>query len=203
MNQLTARKLNQDEIDLACQLLYDVYTSEMKWEPPSGNPSGFRVTDIAGRKALTDIFTAASDWFGVFDKGDLVGCIRLLRPVEGRLEIENYRKVPSAQHVNHGAIREVNRFALRPSYRAGVAGVHLIREVIRHAKRDKVDSIITAVSMPEPAGLCRKLGFIDVGLAPFKYAAGDSREVSLYALDCRQIASLEKILTFCDELIGV
>jgi hypothetical protein len=202
MSRLSARIIRGDEIEWACHLLHDVYFKEMKWDPPEGNPSALKAIPMGPKIGLTDLYTQSSMWFGAFDGAELVGCIRLLQPVEGRLEVENYRKVPLSYQAQQSRTREVNRLALRENYRSGLAIVHLIREVIKCAKLEKIEYVVTAVSMPEPAGLIKKLGFVDAGIPEFKYAAGDARAVNLYALDCRNGATVEKILTLCDGLIG-
>ena len=68
---------NNHEIDRACALLYDVYIDHMKWNFSANNPSQIKIMARNKKKILIDKFTYNSTWFGAFDGGDLIGCLRL------------------------------------------------------------------------------------------------------------------------------
>jgi PAS domain S-box-containing protein len=89
----------QELIEEACSLLYKVYIEHGQWNFLEDNPSKLRIEYISNRKLLVDRFTHKAIWFGAFNSGQLVGCIRLCGIDEdNKFEIEGYSSSQTVWH---------------------------------------------------------------------------------------------------------
>ena len=203
-NMWIARKLERDaEIAEAKALLYRIYIQEMAWQFEASNPSGIRIEqDPSGRKILTDDLESFATWFGAFKGDDLIGCLRLVRPKESKLEFELYKKhFPDTKNSQRNFWRELNRFAVEKEERSSVAPVCLIREAGLECANQQVQKLFVAVSFPQPFELCRQLGFEATDNLAFKYAEGDPNFVKLMILQSDKQGALESMISVCDQIL--
>lgn len=200
---MIARQLTDEaELRLVRRLLHDVYIHELGWVVPQPNPSGIQTsTDHAGNVEFRDRFESNAVVFGVFEEEDLIGTIRLMKPFEGKLELENYRKIPQKLIGNNPRKYEVNRMAIRKQWQNSVALVHLLRAVGEYLAHSDCEILFAALAEPEPANFCLKLGFLQSESDVFRYHSSEKSHVRLHHLDCRNRQSVERIISLCTRII--
>lgn len=201
----TARRLESSaEQHAAWVLLHQVWMegSALRW--PENHPSGLRIElGPYGRFELRDKYDdSISWWFGVFHGGRCVGCLRVMVPCEGLLDLEHFHPLPSSLEVDRDAVVEINRFALAGNYRSSAAPFYLVQEALRFANTLRPRHIFTTAHEPEPAGLWRKLGFQASESDAFRFFGGDPVPVRLFHLDAQERESLERSLNLCDRSVA-
>ena len=201
---MKARKLiHESDLVLVRRLLHDVYIRDLGWKIAAQNPSGIVIEkDKEGFLCFRDAFERHSTVFGVFENDVLVGSIRLVRPVEGKLEVEQYRKLPSHLRSIPEKKLEANRMVIRSDRKSSPALVHLLHVVAEHLAQADCNLLFAALSEPEPATFCTKLGFTPSELDGFRYNSNDFAQVKLHHLDCTNKDVIEKIIGMCSRIIG-
>ncbi|RYZ89426.1 MAG: hypothetical protein EOP04_06860 [Proteobacteria bacterium] len=199
----TARQLvTPEEINDLKSLIYDVYIGEMQWVPRSDNPSGLRNIKDGDRTYLDDNYSTESVWFGVFHDGALAGGIRAMKSREGKLEVEHYYDLPSHVTARRSQSVEVNRMAFKPQFRESMAPIVLFYNLALYLAKQKTEFVVTTASEPEPAGLCKKLGFKPTDDIAFKYSPADVNSVKTFVLDCRNEGALERLIALCEKIMA-
>jgi Acetyltransferase (GNAT) domain len=195
---MEARILKEDELDKALQLLYQIYVLEMHWTPKENNASKMRLEHRDGKELLTDQFDAIATWYGLFDHDDLIGVVRTVPPVNGRLEIENYREIPT--RFKKKCPIEANRLAISHNYRTkSTALFELLKIMYLTCLEREYDSIICSAPFPNPGHIHLKFGMEQIEEQPFTYDASDREMVWLLGADNPEF--FKHAITFADEVI--
>jgi hypothetical protein len=168
------------QLDAAREVLYKVYGLEQGWQPPTDNPSGQRCVRLgSGAWGFVDDYDLTSTWLGLFAGDRVVGCLRLIdrRINGGRLELENYLRLPNTIIAYGPDLLEINRLAIDPEYRGGHGALALIAEAQRHTLERRCRAL--AAMVPSTARIAvRYGGMTDSGLT-FKYHADDPEPAHL------------------------
>lgn len=186
-------------------LLHKIYIEQMGWLIPERNPSGLAVTPsklFPGESELTDLFSPGCLVLGLFHQAKLVGTLRLVLPVESRVEVERYHIMPHPLNTPGSRLIEVNRLAVEPVHQQTEGPVHLIRAAVAAAMELQPDFLVTAVMKPQPFTLCEQLGFKSSEARPFRYNPRDPEPVQLMHIDGKQKGSLERIINLCDRILS-
>lgn len=175
----TRRLTTGTEIRDARALLHDIYHDELGWQPSTDNPSGLRYRTEAGRRVVWDHYLDQSVWFGLFDGGALVGCIRAVWPRSGRCEVESYHPLPA--DLASRTRFEANRLAIRPRYRGFPPAVPLLmRCIAAFALETRVEVCLGTGPSPSPGRMYERMGAIRREEVSFRYDPGDPDPVYLY-----------------------
>lgn len=202
----TARQLTAPAERSASRiLLHRIYIHQMGWVLPKQNPSGLSIVPsqhIQGQLELVDIYAESSIVLGLFCQTNLVGTLRLVMPVEGRLEVERYHLLPPPLNTPGSKLIEVNRLAVEPEHQQSAGPVHLIREAVTVAAKLRPNFLITAAMKPQPYQLCADLGFEASENCLFRYNASDPEPVQLMHIDASRKGSLDRIINVCDRILN-
>lgn len=180
----------------AKELLYLTYVVKLGWQPEIDNPSGYRIENKNGRLVIEDNFESVSRWFGAFENNSLIGCIRLIYPLDNRLEFQFY---VSSDISKWKFPAEINRFAVHSNYINSFVPINLIGIAAKYAKNNNRDVLFTAVPKDEPFNLCIKLGFQNMHNTEFKYAVGDIKPVWLLSADQKNDCAIDRIIVSCSK----
>ncbi len=200
---LTTRQLSPAEAQQARRFLYDVYVNQLRWQPQPGNPSGWVSRCDADGNYFTDIYERCACWFGVFDADALVAAMRVITPLEHKLEVELYHPIPAKLKRGGSKLCEINRLVIRSEYLDSKALIALVHKMTDHVVEQRIDYLFLATTRPAPGNLCESLGFVaadplDQG---FKYSPSDLYPVHLFYLDCQDHVKMEGLNAQCRALL--
>jgi hypothetical protein len=167
---LTPRQLRSDELDMARELLYEVYFVEQGWDPPQPNASELHANHEQRR--MEDRFDHEAIWVGVFDRGGkLVGTTRIIdRSISGCLELECYVSLP--RELQGPRVVEGNRVAVYRAHRNKVALMCLSEYSVWLSRRRGAVRFVGAASRRVALGPANDLGWRHTGLE-FRYHPED------------------------------
>lgn len=186
-DRFTVAKITTTEIrDQALEVFDVVYVQEKGW-----------VGNLQEMLPLEDLDRTEVDWFAVFDKGVVVGVVRVLYeiPMELYKEYGFQLSIPGLdveKFVAENKIAEVGRFAVLPAYRKQIRAVALLmREAGMAAYNKGWTHFITDVFEDDPNtphGFHeRVLGFKEVATHMHGELKTDSRRITML-LDLNEAA---------------
>ncbi len=178
----------QQEIEQAQSLLYQVYIEEMGWTPDIDNPSELRIRIYKNQCYLVDKYDAYANWFGVYLESELIACWRLCPPINGKFELEEYNSIPAFLHQSKSL--EINRLALRSDYRRSHNVLFHLASNTMSEVVEKFDYTFAATQFPNPGTLYLRLGATKVESSSFKYSIKDDQKVSLLYFDLKDKSTL-------------
>lgn len=191
----TKQLTTQIELLEAKHLLYQVYIEEQQWKVPLDNPSNLRIIRAGQFAYLQDKFDSVANWFGLFHHDRLIGCIRNLRRLNGKFELENYHSIPDFLK-HEPKVVETNRLAIRDGYRGTEAVFLLSALAMEHEINLGMVSSFATAPFPGTGYLyIRKLGFTKVASPPFKYHPKDEGTVHLMHLDLSNTIKMKQLIT--------
>ena len=200
---LTTMKLSPAEAQKAQHFLHDVYVNQLGWQPQPNNPSGWVTRCDADGNYFTDIYERCACWFGVFDVDELIAAMRMIAPLENKLEVELYRPIPPKFKRGGFKLCEINRLVIKREYLDSKALVALVQKMTDHVVEQRIDYLFLATTRPAPANFCESLGFvaIDPPDQGFKYSPSDPYPVHLFCLDCQDRVRMEGLNAQCRALL--
>jgi len=176
---------NKKELDSACALLYNVYIEHMQWKFAENNPAGLRViTGENGEKLLLDNATPHAIWFGAFDAGHLVGCIRLLKARNNlSFELEHYTSAQEmlVKHVNPHKpfIYEAARACVDLQHKGKGILLKLYKAILEYAEQNR-SSVYGSAAHEYIKSVLRKIEWPCKQEGAFKFEEADSAPVNFY-----------------------
>lgn len=194
--------IGSDRLDEVRALLYRVYSRELGWHPPAGNPSAQKVVRLgSGELGLVDRYDLACTWVGLLCGDQIVGCVRLIERADNnlKLELENYCTLPGRIIESMAGLLEVNRLAVVPAFRGGHTSLMLLAHALEIAERTSC-SAITALTRVMARYVRIYGGMQDTGLR-FFYHHNDPEEVAVLLLD-NQDRGVERQLSILRERLA-
>ncbi|HEQ71298.1 MAG TPA: hypothetical protein ENN69_02315 [Spirochaetia bacterium] len=201
MIPLTAKVLDAAEALAATHFVYTVYAGELRWLPAEKNPSQWEVRRDEQGLYFTDMFDREATWFGVFHGKRFAAAGRLVRPVNGKLEVELYQELPD--HLAWETKRaEMNRLTLAAEFADSPALMMLVRSIFEYTAEHDIEFLVEGV--PDAA-----MKFAErIGLTPlepalyFRYSPEDPADSSVMYMDCRNAQEMRNRVTGLDESIA-
>jgi hypothetical protein len=173
------------EINSAKQLIYQDYWCGKSWDPGAGNLSGLRIDHE--QRIYTDPYDQTATWFGAYISGEIIGCCRLCKRLDGIFEIEPYlekqgRSLPDDIRLEPQA-SEFNRFATHEKFRGSpMVFVTLTGLVTKYSLSSKIH--IFSTTGYNSVTRYKKIGFKCCDFEPFKFNESDLHKVHLvYSTD--------------------
>ena len=178
-----------DQLDASRELLFDVYHTELRWQPPAGNPSGLRVVTTPSPQ-LVDDYDAHAVWLGIQRGDHLVASWRVNR-AERRGPAELTRYHPVAPDLLDGAM-EVNRLAMRRSLRGGGPFALVALSLKSIAEHYGARRVLLTSEAPLSRKLYRPLGWRYTEVS-FRYHEDDPHRCELPAMETGSLAVLTSL----------
>lgn len=195
------RRLSSDQ-DLASyrSLLYRMYIEDKRWEVTPRNAAGLRVEQgtagVSPLPMLCDRFDAVAHVFGVFDEtGVLCAGLRVVEPLEGRLELDVLHSMPQRFKASYLRRLELSRCVVAKGHDCRTQLVTLLRSVAQFLQGGQCDLLFAGVAEPEHAVVLRKLGFVSSDQAMFRPAFLGSPMARMLHLDCRVNGALDQLMS--------
>lgn len=179
---ITTKILSGQQIEDACALLYEVYIEHNQWQFAQDNPSHLKVEIKNNRKILIDRFTHNALWFGGFDNGILVGCVRLCGvDTYGKFEVESYPDscIIHKYLTEKQACVEIGKLAVKVGYQGRKVVNRLLLMVFKYCSTQKF-SVITCTHNGFLKSLYNRIGYAPTMEHAFKYEAHDPLPVNFY-----------------------
>ncbi|MFN8771201.1 MAG: PAS domain-containing protein [Neisseriaceae bacterium] len=185
---IEVRILNSaDEIESACALLYKEYIEVGRWQFSDNNPSELKVITRDNKKLLVDRITPHAIWFGAFDMGNLIGCIRLFKSKNNMMfEIEEY---PTAKgiveqyiEVNKPNIYEGSRACVSSEYKGKGVLLKLYLNILEYVERAQA-AIFGSASNEYIKSVLKRIEWPCKKEDAFKFEETDSAPVNFYLAD--------------------
>lgn len=197
---------SQNDILSAQRLVYSVYTGELSWRPEQPNPSNWIESIHPDGSYFQDKFDPMSSWFGVVGESEqLIAAVRLILPVEKKLELEHYHHLPSNYTKGSAKLVEINRLAIKKEFLQTPAPVILALQVFEHIAdpANAIDYVFIGASSPELQNLCQSMGFELLGSEnEFRYFKSDPFPTKLMALDCTNKPAIERVIANFRKIAG-
>lgn len=191
---------SQNEINLARKLIYQDYFIGRNWFP-TNNLSGLRIEEIENEKMYVDDYDNVAIWFGVFLNGEIIGCCRLCKRINGKFELERYKHhnfLP--EYISQDLyVNELNRYATHQNFTDNpVIFFQLIKFVVEYSLEAKISIFSTT-------GINSITRYIDVGfeqcdVPTFKFSDSDRNFVHLVFMP-NDFKKKKKIIRRCASII--
>ncbi len=184
-----------EELLVAKRLLYKVYIEEINWKITENNPSGIRIEESScGEYYLEDNYSEVSNWIGVYNGDNMVGCGRTTHRLNGLFDIENYVTVPY-EISNEPKTIEASRLAILKPYRGTIAINVLWAFGIEYEINNGIISAMTTAPVPGVGSYyISKLGCKIVDIPAFKYSDLDNEKVNLLHLDMSDKTAIKQLI---------
>lgn len=190
---------NNEQIEDACALLYEVYIEKYQWDFCPDNPSKIKIEIRNNRKLLVDKYINRSVWFGVFENEKLVGCSRVQgKGDQNLLAIEEYESseivLPFFKGRRDSCV-ELAKFAFLPNHISAGVVKKLFLALFKYCEQIKC----SVLCCTHDSFLKYFFGRIEFPLKmaqAFKYEPNDSLPVNFYMADHEknEIANIINIL---------
>tara|TARA_Y100001001_G_C7937657_1_gene284393 strand:+ start:158 stop:853 length:696 start_codon:yes stop_codon:yes gene_type:complete len=192
--KLQVRQINDlDTLNSARALLYHYYVEVLKWNIEVENPSGIVVKNSSKGLMLVDNYDECSDWFGLFNEKELIGCVRLhwynKVPL---LEIEQYAAAKEnldflLSQKKELKIVEFNREAIMPKFSKNKEVLMNIMNTVFLLCQRKGASILTTTNIAEWQKLYEWILFEKLANIEFKYSPNEPKPTTVYFAQPEQI----------------
>ena len=195
---------NTKEVNMAGNLLYNIYIEELKWKFGANTPFNIRVgTSSSGSKILIDDCHYIAKWIGAFSDDRLVGCLRIIPRVNTLLEAQYYQKsnLKLNEILNSEPnLVEVNRGAVSRDYRgSAIVLLKMFQFLLVYLNMNQF-SIFFTTSLPSLIGLFKTLGFSELSGIRFKYEESDHSFVVPFLTNFKNLPNISKnIQLYLDE----
>jgi hypothetical protein len=189
--------ISPNEVDLARKLIYQDYFINRKWFP-TNNLSGVRIEQIESGKIFVDDYDDVATWFGAFLDGEIIGCCRLCRRINGTFELERYHYLPEYISQDLRA-NELNRYATHQNFTdSPVIFPRLIKLVVEYS----LESEISIFSTTGINSVTRHtdIGFEQCDVPAFKFSDSDGDFVHLVFMS-NDIKKKKEIIRRCVSII--
>lgn len=195
------KRLSSDQ-DLASyrSLLYRTYIEDKRWEVTPLNAAGLRVEQgTSGGKPmpmLCDRFDAVAHVFGVFDdNGVLMSGLRVVEPLEGRLELDVLHSMPQRFKASYLRRFEISRCVIAKGYSCQPQLLALFRSVAEFLQGGQCDLLFAGVAESEHGVVLRRIGFVSSDQAMFRSVFLGSPMARMLHLDCRVNGALDQLMS--------
>ena len=183
---------------LAKRLLYKVYVEELDWIIPEDNPSNLKIEESRFGNILVDDYDLISTQFGGFYGEKLIAVHRIISPLNGRLEVENYTQLPLFLQEN--CYHELNRLAIDIIFRKSPIFVLMLATAIKYMMECGCKYLIGTATFPEHGNLFCKIGGTKIDFPEFKYHVTDPKPVSLIVLFLEEKDRFNRLFKLVDKL---
>ena len=168
--------ISSGEINLARNLVYQDYFINRNWFP-TNNRSGLRIEQVENLKVFTDDYDKVATWFGAYLAGEIIGCCRLCKRLNGKFELERYHFLPEniRQDIQ---VNEFNRYATHEKFTNDpMVFIKLVEFIIEYALQSNI-SIFSTTGINSIARY-KDLGFEQCDITPFKFSETDNNYVHI------------------------
>ncbi len=180
---ITIRQLNSNqEIEEASHLLYQIYIIKEQWKFSPQNPSQLRIEIKNDTPMLIDRVTFNAVWFGAFENGDIVGCIRLFGlDHNNQFEIEDYPSQVINAYIMQDSKKcvEVTKLGLKEGYAHKLVVQKLFLAVFKYCNNNQL-SIFACTHYKFLINFFNKIDYQLKIEHAFKYESTDKQPVNFY-----------------------
>jgi hypothetical protein len=187
-----------DEINLARKLVYQDYFINREWFP-TNNLSNLRIAQIENATIFTDDYDKVAIWLGAFLEGEIIGCCRLCKKINGKFELELYHYLP--EYIKQDAqTNEINRYATHQNFIGNpLIFVKLMKFAVEYALQSGISIFsTTGVNSVE---IHTDIGFEQCEVPPFKFSESDTNSVYLVYMP-NNVKKKKEIIKRCTSIIA-
>lgn len=176
------------QIDMARQLIYQVYVEEGQWRPSFNNPSDFDIVKSSHSLApmLVDRFDDYSTWLGIFDetRDEPIACGRISsRDQHGKFELQYYSEqliqLKEIDIQSNPYVFTIGRSAILPEYRGTAAWLILLRQAFLYCHEHK-HSVFSSTNLDKVQRVHDDIGYPCIEGVSFQYEFSQSAEAKVY-----------------------
>lgn len=142
---------NDNQLFEVRKLLHEELIKRQNWKITPRNPTGIKVS----QNILMDNFDYISNWFVVYSENDLIACIRIHKPLNGKHELEYYGDIPA--FLKEKRSYQISRLVIKEGYRSIPTLIpELIMTFTEFFYLNGADYLFTTSTFPLPGNLYLK-----------------------------------------------